>query len=133
MTVVRRTQADGGVYQFAWMPAPNSAQVYSIGGGGGSAPSQSSVVAFRGCTGCSEGFLPLVAQVDVTNPLGYVRRVVFGTTGYTTSDTHALNQLEQQVTTYQYYADNLLQSAADALATRRESLARPKTESEQKV
>ena len=52
--------------------------------------------------------MPLVAQVDVTDPRGYVRRVVFAS-GYITSDTHALGQPEQQTVTYDYYSDNLLQ------------------------
>ena len=59
--------------------------------------------------------MPLVAQVDVTDPRGYVERVVFDPAGYKTSDTHALGQPEQQTITYSYYNDNLLQSATDAL------------------
>jgi YD repeat-containing protein len=59
--------------------------------------------------------MPLVAQVDVTDPRGYVERVVFGSTGYMISDTHALGQPEQQTVTYSYYADNTLQSVTDAL------------------
>jgi RHS repeat-associated protein len=64
---------------------------------------------------CSGGYLPLITQVDVTDPRGYVERMVFGTNGYPTSDTHALGQPEQQVATYSYYADNLLKSVTDTL------------------
>jgi YD repeat-containing protein len=59
--------------------------------------------------------MPLVQQVDVTDPRGYVRRVVFGATGYMASDTYALGQPEQQTFTYAYYADNTLKSVTDAL------------------
>ena len=59
--------------------------------------------------------MPLVAQVDVTDPRGYIERVVFNSAGYKTSDIRALGQPEQQTTTYSYYADNLLQSVTDAL------------------
>lgn len=122
--VTRQTQADGGIYQFAWTAA-NGAQTHNfvtagpVGGTGGS------VLTRNGCWGnsgfnrhdsnCGEGYLPLVAQVDVTDPRGYVRRVVFGSAGYMTSDTHALGQPEQQTTTYSYYSDNLLKSITDSL------------------
>ena len=59
--------------------------------------------------------MPLVAQVDVTDPRGYIRRVVFNSAGYMTSDTHALGQSEQQAVTYSYYSDNLMKSVTDAL------------------
>jgi len=84
-----------------------------------------SVLTRNGCWGnngfnrydpnCGEAYMPLVAQVDVTDPRGYVRRVVFGPAGYITSDTHALGQPEQQTVTSDYYADNTLKSVTDAL------------------
>jgi YD repeat-containing protein len=64
---------------------------------------------------CQAGYMPLVAQADVTDPRGYVREVKFNSTGYVTSDTLALNQPEQQTITYSYYSDNLLQSVTDSL------------------
>ncbi len=122
--VSQQTEADGGTYLFAWTPA-NTAQTHfyrSVGGGGGGG---GGVLVINGCWGtngysrsnssCLEGYMPLVAQVDVTDPRGYLRRVVFGETGYVSSDTHALGQPEQQTVTYAYYADNTLQSVTDAL------------------
>lgn len=120
--VIQQTEADGGVYSFAWTPA-NTAQAhfYQATGDG----SSGSVLLINGCwgpggfvrsnSGCLEGYMPLVAQVDVTDPRGYVRRVQFGPTGYVTSDTHALGQPEEQTVTHSYYADNLLKSVTDSL------------------
>ncbi len=122
--VIKQTNADTGTYLYSWTATGNTIQSRSAGfdpnpGGGGS------VIMRNGCWGsngydrydsaCSQGYLPLVAQVDVTDPRGYVRRVAFGSTGYMTSDTHALGQPEQQTVTYAYYADNTLQSVTDAL------------------
>jgi RHS repeat-associated protein len=120
--VSQQAQADSGTYLFSWTPTANTNQVHfyqspSQGGGG-------STLTLNGCWGggynryspnCLEGYMPLVAQVNVTDPRGYVRQVVFGSTGYATSDTSALGQPEQQTTTYTYYSDNLLQSVTDAL------------------
>jgi RHS repeat-associated protein len=124
--VIQQTQADGSTYLFKWTPTANTTQNHwvmsdSSGGGSGGA-----VFMLRsGCWGpngytrsdsqCAQGYLPLVAQVDVTDPRGYVERIVFGSTGYKTSDTRALGQPEQQTVTYQYYSDNLSQSVTDAL------------------
>ena len=123
--VVRQTQADGSVYQFAWTAAAVAQTHFftftgSSGGGTGG-----SVLTRNGCWGangfnrydpnCGEAYMALVAQVDVTDPRGYVRRVAFGSAGYMTSDTHALGQPEQQTVTYEYYADNTLKSVTDAL------------------
>ncbi len=49
---------------------------------------------------------------------GYVRRVIFNGAGYTVNDIRALGQPEQQATTYEYYADNLLKSATDPLGNK---------------
>jgi RHS repeat-associated protein len=116
--VVLQTLADNSTYQFAWTPASSTTLTFAESGGSGSLPpggSASAVVAFRTCTDCSEGFLPLVSQVDVTDPRGNVREVKFGPTGQMTSDTYALGNPEQQAFSYTYYADNLLQSVTDAL------------------
>lgn len=125
--VVQQTEADGGTYQFKWTPSGNSNQDHfsrAFGGSGGGGFG-GKLITDAGCWGpngfarsdanCLEGYLPLVAQVDVTDPRGYVERVVFGPTGYMSSDTHALGQPEQQTVTYQYFSDNLLESVTDAL------------------
>jgi RHS repeat-associated protein len=122
--VTRQTQADGSVYQFAWTAA-NAAQTHNFVSSGPVGGTGGSVLTRNGCWGssgfnrydpnCGEGYMPLVAQVDVTDPRGYIRRVVFGSTGYITSDTHALGQPEQQTTTFEYYADNALKSVTDGL------------------
>jgi RHS repeat-associated protein len=117
--VTQQTLADGSTYQYSWTFTSNTAQPpFAINGGSGSLPPGGSSVAvetFQTCSGCSEGYAPLVTQVDVTDPRGYVRHVTFGSTGYPASDTRANSQTEQQTTTYQYYADNLLQSVTDQL------------------
>lgn len=121
--VSKQTQADGGMFLFNWTPA-QSAQTHFIrssgptdGGGGGTVFRDSCWGSgfARYNPGCTEGYMSLVAQVDVTDPRGYIRRVTFDDTGYMTSDIHALGQPEQQTVTYSYYADNLLQSVTDPL------------------
>jgi RHS repeat-associated protein len=111
--VTRQVEADGGDYVFTWTASGNTAQTHF------SAPSSCYLpggVFDRGNPSCLEGYLPLVSQVDVKNPRGYIRRVIFGPTGYMTNDTHALGQPEQQTTTYDYYSDNTLKSITDALS-----------------
>ena len=114
--VYQQYLADGtSFYQFNWTPTVNTQNVKFASSGGGSAPAPYEVVAFRGCGSCSEGFPPLMAQVDVIDPRGYTRRVVFNQYGYTTSDTRAFGQPEQQTTTYTYFADNLINTVTDQL------------------
>jgi RHS repeat-associated protein len=125
--VSQQTQADGSTYLFNWTPTAAEDQghfVASVGetddGGGGGA-----MIVRDACWGgggykrydatCGTGYLALVAQVDVTDPRGYVRRVKFGPAGYATSDTHALGQPEEQTVSYTYYSDNLIQSVTDPL------------------
>lgn len=122
--VSQQTAADSGTYVFNWTPTANPTQLrfYMTDNSGGSG---GSVIMRNGCwngsslnrysSDCGQGYMPLVAQVDVTDPRGYVERVVFNSEGYTTSDIRALGQPEQQTTTYAYYADNLLQSVTDPL------------------
>jgi RHS repeat-associated protein len=122
--VSKQTEADGGVFLFNWTPA-QSAQTHFIRSFGPTDAGGGSMIFRDACWGsggyqrydpnCTGGYMPLVAQVDVTDPRGYIRRVVFDDTGYTTSDTHALGQPEEQTVTYSYYADNLLQSVTDSL------------------
>jgi YD repeat-containing protein len=123
--VTQQTEADTGTYLFSWTPTANPTQTrfYSFdpdpGAVGGS------VILRNGCwnpfgynrysASCGGGYMPLVAQVDVTDPRGYVERVTFGPAGYKTSDIHALGQPEQQTETFSYYSDNLLQSVIDQL------------------
>jgi RHS repeat-associated protein len=123
--VVQQTMADNSTSRFNWTPTVNTAQTFVLtavlGGGGGT----SQLITGGGCWGgagfnrydsnCGRGYLPLVQQVDITDPRGYVERVKFGPTGNVTSDTQALGQPEEQTVTYQYYSDNLLKSVTDAL------------------
>jgi YD repeat-containing protein len=115
--VTKQTLADGNTYQFAWTATSNTAESFTESGqitpGLNGLPG--SILAFRACTSCIEGYLPLISQVDVTDQRGNIRRVQFGSTGYRTSDAHAYGTSIQQTTTYQYSADNLLQSSTDAL------------------
>jgi RHS repeat-associated protein len=123
--VVRQTEADNGTYLFNWTPTANTSQARIFDGGNGGGVGTANIVVASGCwgtngynrysAGCNAGYMPLVQQVDVTDPRGYVERVVFGATGYMASDTHALGQPEQQTVTYAYYADNTLKSVTDAL------------------
>ena len=116
--VMKQTLADSSTYQFTWNSGSSGSLVYAESGGSSGLPpggSPTAVIGFRTCTTCSEGFLPLVSQVDVTDPRGVVREVKFGPTGQMTSDTYALGKPEQQAYTYAYYADNLLQSMTDQL------------------
>jgi hypothetical protein len=83
-------------------------------GSGGPAPY--SVLNFRACTTCSEGFAPLVTQVQVVDPRGNTRQVVFNQNGYPSSDTLALGKPEQEKTTYTYYPDNLINTSTDQLS-----------------
>jgi RHS repeat-associated protein len=120
--VVQQTQADGSTYLFSWTLTGNAEQAHFYQDG---AATTGTLISQTNCWNgnsfnrldptCTEGYLPLVQQVDVTDPRGYSRRVQFGPTGYETSDTHALGQPEQQTVTYSYYADNTLKSVTDAL------------------
>src|SRR5262249_8057094 len=123
--VIKQTQADNSTYLFNWSLTANTTQTHFLasvgptdtGGRGGVL-----AVLLSGCfnpatnhfdqgpfnrydPNCMEGYMPLVDHVDVTDPRGYVRRVVFGNTAMMKSDTHALGQPEEQTTTYAYYSD----------------------------
>jgi RHS repeat-associated protein len=120
--VTQQTQADGSTYLFSWTLSGNATQTHYYENGtvtSGTLFSQTNC--WNGTSynrydpSCQEGYLPLVTQVNITDPRGYVRRVQFGPSGYKTSDTHALGQPEEQTITYSYYADNSLKSMADAL------------------
>lgn len=55
-----------------------------------------------------------VTQTDVTDPRGHIHRAVFNSSGYTTTETYALNTPEQQTTTYERQAGtNFLLSVTD--------------------
>ncbi len=115
--VFQQYLADGtSFYQYNWTATSNTTNVsFSANGGSGGTPSYQ-VLNFRSCSGCSEGFLPLISQVDVIDPRGFTRRVVFNSNGYTSSDTRALGKTEQETTTFVYYPDNLLSSVTDQLS-----------------
>jgi len=115
--VIKQTFADGNTYQYVWTTTLNTGQSFTESGEEppGSNGLPGSILTFRACTSCNEGYLPLISQVNVTDQRGNVRQVQFGSTGYMTSDAHAYGTSIQQTTTYQYSADNLLQSTSDAL------------------
>jgi RHS repeat-associated protein len=116
--VSKQTLADGNTYQFSWTATSNTAETFTETGqqvpGLNGLPG--SILAFRACTTCLEGYLPLISQVNITDQRGNVRQVQFGSTGYRTSDSRAYGTSIQQTTTYAYSADNLLQSTTDALS-----------------
>jgi len=123
--VIQQTNADGGTYLYSWTTSGNPVQSRVSAG----VPvTNGSYLVSSGCwfasgidsfnryvPNCAQGYLPLMTQVDVTDPRGYIRRVVFNSFGYMTSDTHALGQPEQQTATYTYYSDNLVKSVTDTL------------------
>jgi RHS repeat-associated protein len=116
--VAKQTQADGGTYQFAWTLTSNTAEYPFVEVGAAPAGSNgfpTEIIALRNCTTCSVSYSPLIAQVSVTDPNSNVHKVVFGSTGYVTSETFALGKSEQQTITYQYFSDNLIKSITDAL------------------
>jgi YD repeat-containing protein len=100
-------------YQFNWTTTSNTTNVTFTASASG--PPPYSVLAFRGCTTCNEGFAPLVTQVDVIDPRGVTRRVAFNQNGYASSDIRALGKPEQETTTYTYFADNMINTATDQL------------------
>ena len=123
--IIQQTNADGGTYLYSWTTSGNPVQSRTAGG---VVVTNGSYLVSSGCwfasgidsfnryvPNCAQGYLPLITQVDVTDPRGYVRRVVFNSFGYMTSDTHALGQPEQQTATYTYYSDNLVKSVTDSL------------------
>lgn len=58
-----------------------------------------------------------ITQADVTNPRGFVRRVVFNSARYPTSDTAAFGQSVAQTTTYSRLSGSgLVQTVTDALS-----------------
>jgi RHS repeat-associated protein len=115
--VIKQVSADGSAYQFSYTLTTSSTESHYVtesGSYSGAGPALD-VSGFRACEGCSEGYAAQIAQIDVTDPRGYVRRVIFGSNGYPTSDTRALGQPEEQTTTYEYFPDNLLESTTDSL------------------
>ena len=116
--VVKQTMADGSTFQFSYTLSGNSSQTHFVTnspGYTGAGPGLD-ILGFRTCQGCAEGYTPVVSQVDITDQRGYVHRVVFNGSGYVATDTYAVDRPEQQSTTYQYYADNLIKSITDSLA-----------------
>lgn len=104
--VVLQTEGDGGTYQFNWTPSSNVVQVWTA--------SRATIDRYNPSD--YEGYTGLISAVDVTDPRGYVRHVTYNNLGMKVWDVRAFNQPEQQATTYQYYADDLLKSTTDGLA-----------------
>ncbi len=121
--VSQQTQADGGTYLFNWTPG-SSSQTHILRSVGATDTGGGTALVRDLCWGagynrydlnCGAGYMALVSQVDVTDPRGYVRRVMFSDMGYMTSDTNAVGQPEEQTVAYDYYSDNLLKSVTDSL------------------
>jgi RHS repeat-associated protein len=115
--VTKQTNADGGLYQFAWTVNTDLQRpMFSAGSGSGCDQAcQSDVFQFRNCPDCKEGFTPLMKNVTVVDPRGRTRYVEFGETGSTIRDIRNQSTPEQQSFIYDYYADNLLKSVTDTL------------------
>jgi RHS repeat-associated protein len=114
--VYQQYLADGtSFYQFNWTTTSNTQNVTFTANSGSGGPPPYQVLNFRGCTTCNEGYAPLVSQVNVVDPRGYTRQVIFNQNGYPTSDTLALGKPEQETTTYTYYPDNLINTVTDQL------------------
>ena len=114
--VYQQYLADGtSFYQFNWTPTSNTQNVTFTANSGSGGPPSYSVLNFRNCSTCSEGFQPLISQVDVIDPRGYDRRVIFNQYGYPSSDTMAYGKPEQETTTFAYTPDNLISSVTDQL------------------
>ena len=111
--VYQQYLADGtSYYQFNWTTTSNSQNsTFAVSG----AVPAYNLMEFRSCGSCSEGFPALVAQVNVVDPRGYTRQVIFNQYGYTSSDTRALGKPEQKTTTYRYSPDNLASTVTDQL------------------
>jgi RHS repeat-associated protein len=103
-------------YQFNWTTTSNTQNVTFTANSGSGGPAPYSVLNFRACTTCNEGFAPLVSQVQVVDPRGNTRQVVFNQNGYPSNDTLALGKPEQEKTTYTYYPDNLINTVTDQLS-----------------
>ena len=114
--VYQQYLADGtSFYQFNWTTTSNTQNVTFTANSGSGGPAPYAVLNFRACTTCNEGFAPLVSQVQVVDPRGYTRQVIFNQNGYVSSDTLALGKPEQETTTYTYFADNLINTTTDQL------------------
>src|SRR5260370_22048874 len=109
--VVQQTLANGGTYLYSWTPTQNTSQVYQFNDPNGA--SAGGTVSFRNCSTCNEGYTPVISQWDVADPRGYVHQVIFDSMGRKSTEIFALGQTEQQVYSYQYFADNALSTATD--------------------
>jgi YD repeat-containing protein len=111
--IIRQTLANGGMYLYSWTPTQNTSEIYQVSDPAGVAAADA--IGFRSCSSCSEGYSPVIAQVDVTDPRGYVHRLIFDAMGRKATEIFALGQPEQQVYSYAYNSDNSLQSTIDPL------------------
>lgn len=112
--VTKQTLADGSTFNFIWTFAnTNQGRIYSSGGGNGTGILPGYLL--RGCAGCFAGYMPLVQQADVYDQRNNHRQVIFGPTGYMTSDKYAVGMPEEQDFTYVNLADNLLQKVTDPM------------------
>ena len=114
--VYQQYLADGtSYYQFNWTQTSNTQNVTFTANSGSGGPPSYQILNFRSCSSCSEGFQPLISQVDVIDPRGNTERVVFNQFGYISSDTRAYGKAEAETTTFAYTPDNLISSVTDQL------------------
>ncbi len=116
--VIKQTLADTNTYQFSYTLSSNTSQSHfvTLGSGYSGGGPGVDISGFRACSGCQEAYTPEISETDVTDQRGYVRKVLFGSNGYISSDTRAYGTSQQETITYQYFPDNLVQSATDALS-----------------
>jgi RHS repeat-associated protein len=115
--VIKQTLGDSTTYLFSYTLTSNTSQTHfvTLGSGYNGGGPGVDITGFRNCSGCQEAYTPQISETDVTDQRGYVRKVLFGSNGYISSDTRAYGTSQQQTVTYQYFPDNLAQSSTDAL------------------
>jgi RHS repeat-associated protein len=86
--VLSQTLADGSVYSFSYTPVTSGATGVPIAGGSSSGGS-SGASAPAGPPSASSGPPGFVAETDVTDPRGYIRKVTFNAAGYALTDKYA--------------------------------------------
>jgi RHS repeat-associated protein len=84
--LVSQTLADGAAYNFSYTPVSTGSGV-AVSGGSGGGTSGGDVTPGSGAASGPPG---LVAETDVTDPRGFVRKVTFNAAGYVLTDRSAM-------------------------------------------